>query len=104
MKPRAKRPDRRPVFGPNRIVCPLCELGEMDILYRSQVRCSRCDATLSGSFLEELQMIATLPEVRGEHACEECGHPEMRLLPDGTFHCPACGSEVLSLDLPPADS
>ena len=98
MKPRAKRPDRRPVSGPNRIVCPLCELGEMDILGRSQVRCSRCDATLSGSFLEELQMIATLPEVRGEHACEECGHPEMRLLPDGTFHCPACGTEVLALE------
>jgi len=28
------------------------------------------------------------------HACEECHHPEMRLLPDGVFHCPACRSEV----------
>ena len=26
---------------------------------------------------------------------EECGHPEMCRLPDGVFHCPACGSEVL---------
>ena len=30
----------------------------------------------------------------GKHACE-CGHPEMRSLPDGTFHCPACRSEVV---------
>ena len=22
----------------------------------------------------------------------EYGHPEMRRLPDGVFHCPACGS------------
>jgi ribosomal protein L37AE/L43A len=104
VKPRAKRQDRRAVSGPNRIVCPLCELGEMDILGQSQARCSRCDATLSGSFLGELQTIAALPDALGAHACEECGHPEMRLLPDGTFHCPACGSEVLSLDLPPVGS
>ena len=30
----------------------------------------------------------------GAHACE-CGHPKMRCLPDGVYHCPACGSEVL---------
>jgi hypothetical protein len=97
VKPRAKRPDRKPVSGPNRIVCPLCELGEMDVLGQSRARCRWCDATLSGSFLGELQTIAALPEVRGKHACEECGHPEMKFLPDGTFHCPACGSEVLPL-------
>jgi ribosomal protein L37AE/L43A len=28
-----------------------------------------------------------------ELACE-CGHPEMRRLPDGVYWCPACGSEV----------
>jgi ribosomal protein L37AE/L43A len=27
--------------------------------------------------------------------CEECSPPEMHRLPDGMFHCPACGSEVL---------
>jgi rRNA maturation endonuclease Nob1 len=31
------------------------------------------------------------------HACKECHHSEMRLLPDGVFHCPACGSEVLPI-------
>ena len=47
--------------------------------------------------LETLRSISTLPDTLGSHACE-CGHPEMRLLPDRTYHCPACGSEV-----PPAD-
>jgi len=47
--------------------------------------------------LETLQQISGLPEGLGGHACE-CGHPEMRRLPDGVFYCPACGSEVLPLD------
>jgi uncharacterized Zn finger protein (UPF0148 family) len=46
--------------------------------------------------LEALREIATLQDTMGSHACE-CGHPEMRLLPDGVFHCPACGCEVLPL-------
>ncbi|MBA2715209.1 MAG: hypothetical protein H0U55_16875, partial [Rubrobacteraceae bacterium] len=33
----------------------------------------------------------------------ECGHPEMRRLPDGTYHCPACGSEVLPPGASPVD-
>jgi ribosomal protein L37AE/L43A len=40
-----------------------------------------------------LEQIVALPGASGKHACE-CGHPEMRRLPDGTFHCPSCGSEV----------
>jgi hypothetical protein len=40
--------------------------------------------------------IIGLPDAVGSHACE-CGHHEMRLLPDGVFHCPACGSEVLRI-------
>jgi hypothetical protein len=47
--------------------------------------------------LETLRSITALPDVLGKHACE-CGHPEMRRLPDGVFHCPACGSEVLPLE------
>jgi hypothetical protein len=42
-----------------------------------------------------LEQIAVLPDALGAHACES-GHPEMRRLPDGVFHCPACGSEVLT--------
>jgi hypothetical protein len=48
--------------------------------------------------LGALRQIVALPDALGKHACEECGHPEMRLLPDGTFHCPACRSEVLPSD------
>jgi len=47
--------------------------------------------------LEILRQITDLPDALGGHACE-CGHPEMRCLPDGTFHCPACGSEVHPID------
>jgi hypothetical protein len=46
--------------------------------------------------LETLCQITALPDALGSHACE-CGHPQMRCLPDGVFHCPACGSEVLPL-------
>jgi ribosomal protein L37AE/L43A len=49
---------------------------------------------LLGSALESLRDIVVLPGALGVHACE-CGHPEMRRLPDGVYHCPACGSEVL---------
>ena len=49
--------------------------------------------------LETLRRISTLPNALGRHACE-CGHPEMRCLPDGTYHCPACGSEVLPFNAP----
>jgi len=33
--------------------------------------------------LEALRQIISLPDALGSHACEECGHPEMRRLPDG---------------------
>jgi hypothetical protein len=50
--------------------------------------------------LEALRQIVALPDALGAHACEECAHPEMRLLTDGTFHCPACRSEVLPVGAP----
>jgi ribosomal protein L37AE/L43A len=49
---------------------------------------------LSGALLQTLHRIAGLPDAVGRHACE-CGHPEMRRLPDGVYRCPACGSEVI---------
>jgi hypothetical protein len=62
------------------------------------MRCESCGGRLSGAMLETLRGICTLPDVLGRHACEECGHPEMRRLPDGVFHCPACRSEVVPID------
>jgi hypothetical protein len=58
------------------------------------VRCASCGNFLTGTLLETLRQIAELPDAVGCHACE-CGHPEMRRLPDEVYWCPACGSEVL---------
>ena len=81
---------------PCSLVCPLCEAGRLHTLGHDQAHCDSCRASLSGAMLEALREIATLQDTVGSHACE-CGHPEMRLLPDGVFHCPACGCEVLPL-------
>ncbi len=74
--------------------CPFCEVYELRPFGHNSLRCESCGSVLSGVLLESLRQIATLPEVIGSHACE-CGHPEMRGLPDGVYWCPACGSEVL---------
>jgi hypothetical protein len=62
-------------------------------------RCGSCGLPLLGSALETLREIVGLPDALGAHPCE-CGHPEMRRLPDGVYHCPACGSEVLPTEIP----
>ena len=50
-----------------------------------------------------LEQIIALPDAWGKHACE-CGHPEMRRLPDGMFHCPSCGAEVFPIEAIPGPS
>ena len=78
-----------------RLVCPACEFGELQPRGKASLAsCNVCNCAFNGAVLRILEQIATLPDALGKHACEECYHPEMRLLPDGTFHCPACGSEV----------
>jgi uncharacterized Zn finger protein (UPF0148 family) len=79
------------------LVCPLCEGHKLSAQGQGSARCASCGSIVSGATLEALRRIADLPDAMGRHACE-CGHPEMRLLPDGTHHCPACGSEVVPLD------
>jgi ribosomal protein L37AE/L43A len=81
--------------GSHSIICPICEADELRSGCHNGVQCPVCDYAPSRSVLEVLRQIITLPDALGRHACEECGHPEMRLLPDGVSHCPACGSEVL---------
>jgi ribosomal protein L37AE/L43A len=88
---------------PDCLVCPLCEASTLHPSSRDSMHCESCGGRSSGPMLEALRRICALPEALGRHACEECGHPEMRLLPDETFHCPACGSEVLPIDAPLAD-
>jgi ribosomal protein L37AE/L43A len=80
---------------PGHLVCPACESGELQPQASGLASCAACDCLFSGAVLKVLGWIAALAEPQGKHACEECHHPEMRLLPDGVFHCPACGSEVL---------
>ena len=76
------------------LICPLCEAGELKPSGRRSARCESCANFVSGAMLEGLRQIVALPDTLGTHACEECAHTEMRLLPDGTFHCPVCRSEV----------
>lgn len=78
----------------NCMVCPFCESGELLLLDAGFARCRSCASPLLGSMLNTLRDIIQLPDALGAHACE-CDHPEMRRLPDGVFHCPACRSEVL---------
>lgn len=73
-------------------VCPLCEAGRL-LPHGLLARCDWCCRVMQEAVLTTLEQIAALPDAAGAHACE-CGHPEMRRLPDGVFHCPACGSEV----------
>ncbi len=79
--------------GAHSLRCPVCEVHELETSGQDSACCPSCGALLSGVFLETLLQIAALPLAVGRHACE-CGHPEMRLLPDGVYRCPACASEV----------
>lgn len=80
------------------IVCPRCEVGELSVEGHEEVaHCEFCGRTTSLELYESLAQIAALPDVAGTHACE-CGHPEMRQLPDGVFWCPSCGSEVIPFE------
>ncbi len=78
------------------LLCPICEGCELHSFGRNSARCESCQFVLGGGFLDALLQITGSSEARGSHACE-CGHPEMRCLPDGVYPCPACGSEVLPL-------
>jgi ribosomal protein L37AE/L43A len=82
----------------DRLVCPLCEVGKLLRSGQGSARCTLCASFVSRTMLEVLQCIIALPDAEGSHACEECDHPEMRHLPNGVFHCPGCGSELLSLN------
>ena len=81
------------------LTCPFCSEAELRAFGRNSLRCDECGGVLGGALLETLHMRVTRPEAAGGHPCE-CGHPEMRLLPDGVYRCPACGSEVTPISAP----
>ena len=82
----------------HRFICPLCEVHELESHGRGSAICPHC-GRLGAVFLKTLHEISALPDAIGAHACE-CGHPEMRRLPDGVYRCPACGLEVLPISPP----
>jgi ribosomal protein L37AE/L43A len=93
---------RRPSVGSpaasrvEEIVCPDCGCGWLQprgFLSRL-AECDRCGRAFDKTIVGTLEQIVALPRALGKHPCE-CGHPEMRRLPDGVFHCPACRAEVL---------
>ncbi len=75
------------------IACPSCGAGELRPCSPYLFRCDECDQTLEEALLKTLFQIRKLPDAIGRHACD-CGHPEMRHLPDNVFWCPACCLEV----------
>ncbi len=81
------------------LTCPFCWEAELRGFGRNSLRCDECGGVLGGALLDTLNKIVTLPDAAGGHACE-CGHPEMRRLPDGVYRCPACGSEVTPVSAP----
>jgi ribosomal protein L37AE/L43A len=80
--------------GLHPLTCPFCEAHQLRPFVHNSARCEGCGGMLGGTLLQTLHGIARLPDAVGRHACE-CGHPEMRRLPDGVYRCPACGSEVV---------
>jgi hypothetical protein len=79
------------------LVCPVCQVGELHSFGGEGARCGLCGCILGAAMVLTLEQIIALPGASGKHACE-CGHPEMRRLPDGTFHCPSCGAEVFPIE------
>jgi ribosomal protein L37AE/L43A len=76
------------------LTCPFCEVHDLSPFGHELARCEYCGGLLGAALLQTLHRITRLPDAAGHHACE-CGHPEMRGLPDGVYRCPACGSEVV---------
>jgi ribosomal protein L37AE/L43A len=92
-KERVRKVQGRITTEGNSLRCPFCEVHELEPTGHNAARCSSCRAVVSGPVLGTLIWITQLPDAIGRHACE-CGHPEMRRLPDGVYRCPACASEV----------
>ena len=82
------------------LCCPFCVEYDLEPSGPNSAGCQSCGIQLSGALLETLRQISELSDLANPPACE-CGHPEMRCLPDGgaywVYWCPSCSSEVLPL-------
>jgi hypothetical protein len=72
---------------PHAVICSICEAGELFFLGGNSARSTTCGGHLGGALLKTLRERVALSDTLGEHACD-CGHPEMRRVPDGVFLCP----------------
>jgi hypothetical protein len=52
----------------DRLVCPLCEVGELLPSGRGSARCTSCASFVSGTMLEGLECIVAMPDSLGNHA------------------------------------
>ena len=84
-----------PIRGAPAIRCPGCDRYELGMVSQSQARCFRCGFSVDGQMLDILLEIIYVAVAIGRHACQECEHPQMKLLPGAVLHCPACRSEVV---------
>jgi hypothetical protein len=74
---------------PGSLICLYCEAGTLCLSSHVSARCRSCGNFLSGTMLEALRQIAAMPDDSEIHPYE-CGHPQMRLFPNGTVYCLAC--------------
>ena len=84
------------------LVCPGCGCGQLQPPrgFLSPARVRPLWVRFRQHHRGDAQAIVAFPEAPlGKHSCE-CGHPEMRRLPDGVFHCPVCRAEVLPVSIP----
>jgi hypothetical protein len=79
------------VSRPGFLICPHCEVGALWLSSHVSARCRSCGNFVSGTMLEALRQLAAIPDESGSHP-RECGHPQMRLFPNGAVYCLACWS------------
>jgi hypothetical protein len=61
-----ERDERRMAYDYyRRVICPLCEGGEMRDVNSALARCSGCEETMSHGYFEALLLIRALPEADG---------------------------------------
>jgi transposase-like protein len=70
---------------PDHISCPACGSGKLRVRGPTLAGCDSCGSDVDRAVLRMLEQIVALPDALGAHACE-CGHTEMRRLPDGVYH------------------
>jgi ribosomal protein L37AE/L43A len=87
----------RVISRPGNIVCPACGSRELRVRGADLTGCNLCGRNLDKTVFRTIEQIVAVPDAIRDHACT-CGHPEMRRLPDGVFHRPACGLKVLPLE------